>query len=421
MNNQNQTLSDKDIKERYGELSDEEKQIVKLQNSDDNDIDIEETEIVSPPIKEDMPKDRTLYTEQFRVTIKELINMIEEELLYLTPEYQRQAGIWDLKRKSQLIESLLLSIPIPTIYCMETEKEDSDSVVKTVWEIIDGLQRISTIEQFYKNKFKLKNLEELRDLEGLSYQELSEKHPKAKYMIDRSVLPIVLIKKNSDDSLKFDVFARLNTGAVKLNNQELRNCIYRGSFNELLRELRENSVFLRMIFSKGQVNKRMIDIEIILRFFAVYHNLNKTINKDKVPYSESNKDIIHGYIGSIKPFLNSFMKNNKDEPQEWIEENKQLFTNTISLVNDVFGKNAFRRGDTKKVLNLSIYDIVMSSFAIFDTNLIIEKKDTIQSEMTELLKSDEMNMLISTGTNSKETTNKRFILWFNKLWDILYG
>ena len=341
--------------------------------------------------------------------------MIGEKLLYLTPEYQRQAGIWDLKRKSQLIESLLLNIPIPTIYCMENESPNI-----TVWEIIDGLQRISTINDFYNNKFKLKYLDELKDFNGVNYTELSNKSIKAKYMIDRAVLPIVLIKKESDEGIKFDVFERLNTGSVKLNNQELRNCIYRGTFNNLLIELGKNEIFSSMIFTNLKKNKRMQDIEIILRFFAIHANIDTVVAKfDKDFYDKNRHGILKGYNGSIKPFLNNFMNINRNQSMDWIKQQKELFIETIELVYEVFGMNAFRRGEKVKVLNLSIFDMIMSSFAMYNYKLIRDKKDEVKTQMIELLKTDEMNNLISKGTNSKEKTNKRFILWFNKMWDIL--
>ena len=414
-------LTDQEILEKFGDVTEEQKQIIIEQNSgDDNedDIEIEETEEIeyqgeSPKKEDETPKDRKLNTEQFRISVREIQLMITEQSLYLTPEYQRSLGIWDLKRKSQLIESLLLNIPIPPIYCIEIDSAD-----KILWEIIDGLQRISAINEFSNNKFKLKGLEELTDLNDKNYKDLEKDFPKAKQMFDKALLSMVLIKKDSDSGIKFDVFARLNTGSVKLNTQELRNCIYRGDFNTLLKYLRENQTFLSMISRQKKINKRMTDAEMVLRFFTVYSNINFEGQNLTEDYQQ---DIVKGYKGSIKPFLTDFMKENQNPSKEWIETKKQLFENTIELVDQVLGKDAFRRGTNRQLLNLAIFDLVMTSFALFDSEKILEKKDELKTKLLELLKTDEMNHLISTGTNSKEKTTRRFILWFNKIWDILYA
>lgn len=173
--------------------------------------------------------------------------MIEKGRIFLQPDFQRYSQVWDYKTASQLIESVLLNVPIPPIYVAE---EDDGS-----WNIIDGLQRLTSFKNFYEGKFKLRGLDSLKELNKQSYESLNQN---AKSILDNGSLRIILITKESHPEMKYDVFMRLNRGSVKLTEQELRNCLYRGSLNDLIKDLRNNTQLLDILNLENLINAWMM-------------------------------------------------------------------------------------------------------------------------------------------------------------------
>jgi len=168
---------------------------------------------------------RNIRTQSSERTIKNLCERIEKGRINLEADFQREY-VWknNNKLKSRLIESVILEVPIPTIYT--AEEEDGREVV------IDGQQRLLTFRDFLQNKFRLTGLSILDELNYKDYKSLGEI---LQIRIDDFPLRIVKILKDSDQSVKFDIFERLNRGSVQLNDQELRNCIFRGTFNNFLK------------------------------------------------------------------------------------------------------------------------------------------------------------------------------------------
>jgi len=179
----------------------------------------DESENLTDTNSDEIPtEERHLRTQAYDKSVSDLIRMIRDGDIILNVEYQRNY-IWDNKKASLLIESILINIPIPIIYA----SEESDNS----WNIVDGLQRLTAIKKFYENNFKLQGLEILQELNGLKYEDLT---PKATRILNNGILRIILIFYDSHPEIKYDIFMRLNTGSVKLKEQELRNCLYRGKF-----------------------------------------------------------------------------------------------------------------------------------------------------------------------------------------------
>jgi len=221
---------------------------------DEND---ENLELDSEPYKIPLGE-RKVYTQASDPPIKDLCDRLNKGKLESQSDFQRNY-VWEKKAelRSKLIESVLLKVPIPVIYTAEL---DSGNEV-----VVDGQQRLRTLLDFCKKDgFKLSKLKILEDLNGKGYSELPEQLQDA---IDSYPLRVIRIEKESHPDIKFDIFERLNRGSVKLNDQELRNCIYRGNFNELLKKLVQNKDFLS-IQNLSEPEKRMKDIERILRFFC---------------------------------------------------------------------------------------------------------------------------------------------------------
>ena len=166
--------------------------------------------------------------------------------------------MWDATRSSRLIESVLLGVPLPIIYLAE-EPEGNESV-------IDGQQRLTSFFEFLDGTLKLSGLRVRETLNGMKFPELPKE---AQSIIKKTSLRAITIKRESDKDLKFEIFERLNSGSVALNDQELRNCIYRGPYLKLLKELSEDPDFRKLLNFSGP-DKRMRDVEMVLRFAAFY-------------------------------------------------------------------------------------------------------------------------------------------------------
>ena len=228
----------------------------------------------------------------------------------LQPHYQREY-VWELKPElpSRLIESLFLEIPVPPIYF--------GKMPGGRLEVIDGQQRLTTLIRFVRNEFHLQKLLRMGSLNGKFFRDLSEEH-QAKVM-DATIRSIV-IDAGNNTNLRFEVFERLNRGAMGLNEQELRNCVYRGPFCDLLAEL-EADIVWRKIKGGDLPDPRFVEREMILRFFAFANRLGD-------------------YKGKLKSFLNDFMGKYAPKGDDDIKSQANMFRQTMQNVWTVFGQNS---------------------------------------------------------------------------------
>ncbi|MEO0043377.1 MAG: hypothetical protein RL329_2825 [Bacteroidota bacterium] len=311
-----------------------------------------------------------IVTEIGRIDLHSISSMIDskqggKQKYILNPEYQRRKR-WNNKRKSLLIESFIMNVPIPPIFLYEIEY--------AVYEVMDGLQRLTAIDEFYKGKFVLEGLEYWRELEGKRYQDLPNN---VRAGIDRRYLSsVILLAETATDEEKADflkkvVFGRLNSGGEKLTPQELRNALYAGKFNDLCIELAKNETFRKMwrlplerevedlllktdkeLEEMGEYTpvmmesyRRMDDVELVLRFFAYGRGKDKNLTRHT---------------------LDEQLKKGNAENQTVLNQSKTLFTETIQLIYDIFGSNAFvmpKRSVNSKTPTKTIYDPLMQAFA----------------------------------------------------------
>lgn len=250
----------------------------------------EELDFENPP-EEDVesidlaPDRRKIYTDLGDPEVEGLHGKFKRGRLIVQPDFQRQF-VWDATKASRLIESALLAIPIPVVYL--SQEQDNREYV------IDGQQRLTSFFSFIDGtfpdgtEFKLTGLKVFRELNGRKYCSLtSDIQDVIRYFKIRTIT----FKKDSDQGLKFEIFERLNTGSVSLNDQELRNCIYRGKFNLLLKELSIDPDFTSLLNIK-RPDKRMKDVELVLRFCAFYH---RTYLKYKPPMKDFLNDEAEKY------------------------------------------------------------------------------------------------------------------------------
>lgn len=346
------------------------------------------------------PERRRIFTEKSDPPISSLHEQYQSGDLILDPHFQRRK-VWDAGRSSRLIESAILEVPIPVFYF--SEEPDGRQ------EVIDGQQRLTSFFRFLNNEYSLKSLKAIPELVGLYFKDLDRVHQK---MIRNYPVRSVVFKKESDDNLKFDIFERLNTGAIPLNQQELRNCIYRGPYNELLIELSGEPDYMFLMGLEGP-DKRMKDVEYVLRFGAFYHSTYLN------------------YKPSMARFLNEEMKSFQNINPDEGAKLRKAFKKSSSLVRSLLGEHAFRRyyrgSEDKpdgrwepKKFNASLYDIMMWSFSNRDKNQVMANLDAIREALIVLMTTDsEFIEAIELSTSSKKMVMRRFDKWRMVLDEVL--
>ncbi len=338
----------------------------------------------------EIPQDvRNITTQAYDKSVSDIVRMISDKDLVMDPDYQRNY-VWDNKKASKLIESIILNVPIPVIYV----SEEADSS----WSVIDGLQRLNSLKRFFDGKFKLSGLEVLHELNKLDFKSLPSKSAR---MLKNGLLRIVMITADSNDDIKYDIFMRLNTGSVHLNEQELRNCLYRGRFNSFLQDEARNPTWLLML-GLDEPHKRMSDRELLLRFLALGKNWDR----------ESNTVI--GYKGNMKSFLNAFMKKYQNDDNA-IGEFKSLCDETIDKVYCVYGGHAFRRineDGSVTPINRALMDALMISALYYTKEDLIQKKECIRERLLkELDDNTEFRLSTLTSTSDVKVLNSRIKIW----------
>jgi hypothetical protein len=315
---------------------------------------------------------KQIHTDGYALSIGELMSLYKEKEIDIHPEFQRFFR-WTPIQKTKLIESILLGIPIPPIFV--SQREDG------VWDVIDGLQRLSTILEFagllrdaegeIKPVSTLLGTEYLPSLEGKFWQndgDLENSFDQSqRLIIKRSKLGVQIIKKESDKDTKFELFQRLNTGGTSLTEQEIRNCILvmiNKDFYKWLSEISQNVNFRATIPVTERAFEEQYDVELALRYF-VY----KTITVEDV---KNNKD-----IGKL---LTDKMVEFASNPNFNFEIEKENFEKTFFLLNKSFNEDVFRKWEREKGKFIGAFSI--ASFEVIATGLAknLEKfQDTEES------------------------------------------
>lgn len=361
---------------------------------------LQEETTIDEEVSEEPAGRRRIFTEKSDPPVSALHDRYHAGDMILDPHFQRRE-VWDDTRASRLVESVMLEVPLPVIYVAEGQDGKE--------EVIDGQQRLKALFRFLENAYSLKNLRALTEHNGKFFKDLDKA---AQRLIRNCSIRTVTFKKESDENLRFDIFERLNTGAVPLNDQEIRNCIYHGPYNRLLIELSQDSDYQFLMGLNGP-EKRMRDVEYVLRFAAFYH----------ATYLK--------YRPSIARFLNEDMKKNRTISKEDAAELQKAFKTSVSLVRSLLSKSAFKRyyrgsekardgyWETKK-FNASLYDILMYGFSSADKNQIMGNLDAIREALLVLMtENEEFIDSIERSTSSLPQVRSRFDTWRHTLETII--
>lgn len=326
------------------------------------------------------------------ITVDLLMARLRRGVLDLAADFQRTAGIWSEVNQSRLIESLLLRIPLPTLYAAESGEEN--------WVIVDGIQRLSTIARFIEpdvigaRPLKLRQLEYLQQYDGRYYSEL----PSAlQTRINETELIVHLIRAGTPEPVKFNIFARINTGGRPLTPQELRHALIPGRARVLLKELAESDAFLQA--TRWSVSpSRMADREMVLRFLAF-----------RITPPEEYKR------GDLDPFLRQAMRQIDSLPEEEVERLEAEFDRAMVAAADIFGEHAFRKQfsgqDRRLPVNKALFEAVSVNLAKMtpgELAVLRERRDKVQDGFIDLMEDGRFLQSISGGTGDVEKVRRRF-------------
>ncbi len=335
---------------------------------------------------------REVISTPYDAPVRTLIDEVQNKELVVNPEFQR-GSVWSRKLKSRLVESLILNIPIPVLYF--AEDDDGTRVV------IDGQQRLRAISEFYAGAFPLSDLQVLSGLNGKSWTDLS---PRDARTIRNRTLRCVVISAKSSPTLRFEMFERLNTGFVQLNDQELRNCIFRGPFNGLLEELATSTAWLQAV-GRDKAHARLVDHEMALRFIAL-------------------DAVVSDYRPPLKQILNKFMQDHRRDSGPTMAVHRERFHRALSNTRKVFEGMSFRRTrleeDNTQVwdrsINRAVYDIQMLAFADLQENELQGREHEIREVFEQLCLYDaDFSDAISRATADRTRFYRRLRKWADAL------
>lgn len=358
-----------------------------------------------------------IVTEQARYPLNTIKSMVDSNDYILNPDFQRRHR-WDIVKQSRLIESFIINIPISPIFLYEKDF--------SVYEVMDGLQRLTAIKEFYEDKYALAGLEKWPELNGRKYSELPEQIRKG---IDRRYLSsIILLKETAKseeeaNSLKQIVFGRINSGGAKLEDQESRNAQFPSNFNQMIIQLARNYYFCEIfdipqpdaqedlqndIISEELKNNKkfasMKDVEIVLRFFAMR--------------------VIHLWTeGTLASFLDRYMHAMDSASSDVLNDCIHLFEDTIALAYEIYGDNVFCVW--KKNVNTSEYKWSKKpTMLIYDPQMVslskyLNYRDELLSNRENIIARTkqvfESNEDFSNGRNTSQSNVKNRILVFDTI------
>ncbi len=318
---------------------------------------------------------RSVGFDSYDITIKQLVDMVAEGAINIAPSYQRHF-VWDAKRQSQLIESFLLGIPVPSLF-MATNDDST-------WEVIDGLQRLTTLLNFIYpvdetgkpaggiKKLRISGLEKIPSLNGVLFSDFSTSM-KLNFMT--RPVRITVLNDLSDHQVRFDLFERLNTGGIVLHEQEIRNCVFQGRFNDLIKECAEDERIISAFKRRDRSTRGNLE-EQILKFFAYYENRDN-------------------FVHSVRDFLNDYMeKKTKKFTNE--AELRDLFNRTLEIVRREL-PNGVVRQDRPNTTPLALFECVLVAIA----DHVAAGREVNGPALRNVLDNGELKHLMTGATNSR--------------------
>jgi hypothetical protein len=384
--------------------------MTKIDDDDDDDIDPEEG---NENVKTEIPfNPNDISINIIPRTIGQLVEMLRYGEIII-PSYQRLPDLWSDKKKSRFIESLMLNLPTPLFYFDEAENKN--------WKVVDGLQRISTLEHFIildshdkdyeKNKrigakkspLVLEDLEFKTEFNGKTWSKIPRDIQRR---IETNQITINLIGKGTPEAVKYNIFSRINQGGEELRAQEIRTALFQGEKMEFLEKLISKDTEEGKSFLKATDNsiksRRQDDLDFATRFLSFY---------------------LLGHE-NYKPDMDFFMITGMKSIPENISEQKKILNNfkkAMEIAYGIFGTNAFRKiiDSKRSKINKPLFEILSVSFARLneiEQNKLLKKKNECKNAFIKMLKDDQhFEDYITKGTSNKDRVHKRHEIFSNFL------
>lgn len=342
----------------------------------------------------DVTKDRWVQAQRDLITttldynLQTIAGLVADGRIDLSPSFQRRDR-WDVKRRSLLIESFLMNVPLPPVFLNEDEYGQ--------YSIIDGKQRLTTVSDFLTDKFELEGLGIFSEANGLRFSELDVSLQSV--LQTRASLRAIILLRLSDPLIKYHVFQRLNTGGVRLNAQEVRNVTFAGALNDDIVEASAYPQFTELLGlteagkAKAAIWQQMRDVELVLRYLTL-------------------RDTWKNFAGSLGGAMNTFLAENHHMKEGERKRRIGDFRDATDKVAAGFGKLAFRRFDPKsnrvgRQVLATLFDAQMIAVEPFSVTALATRSGAIQMGMLKLFTDEEFAQAIASQTNTPRFVRTR--------------
>ena len=319
--------------------------------------------------------------------VGQLLSRMEHDEIDLAPDFQRKSGIWNAEKKSRLIESLLLRIPIPVFYVAADADEK--------WAVVDGVQRLSTIRDYVKGEFPLTRLEYRSEFDGLRHGDLPRPMQRR---IDETQFVVNVIEPGTPPEVTFNIFSRINTGGMPLKGQEIRHALNPGPVRDYLKALAESDEFVKATAGSISPN-RMDDRACVLRFLAFH----------MAPWEEYSGSSLDGHLDAAMKKINAMGQDRRNALAA-------DFGKAMRAASRIFGDDAFRkryvRSDSRRQVSMPLFEAWSVQLARCPQERIdrlVERRDEVRERFMSLLNQDpEFEKAISASTGTPRRIRKRF-------------
>ncbi|MEV0007889.1 DUF262 domain-containing protein [Streptomyces sp. NPDC047973] len=361
---------------------------VELEVTDEEDGDHGDTDGISAPFPPDSIRIHTETT-----TVDLLLSRLREGMIDLAPDFQRRSGIWNDRRQSRLIESLLLRIPISNFHMAQGDDD--------AWAVVDGVQRLTAIARFMEpgltglGPLALRGMDYLgQQLDGSTYQDLSGR---LKIRLRETQLTVHIMQQGTPEQVKYNVFARINTGGMPLKPQELRHALVSGPVRAFLADLAEDPAFGEA--TRWSVSdERMADREMVLRFLA-FRMSNPALHTEK----------------DFDKFLIDAMYRINALSEERREQLVREFRSAMRCAHELFGEHAFRkwRGEERSspVVNKALFETFSVQLALLDDQerkRLVASRGAVHARFFDLMGDWDFERSISVSTGDPARIRTRF-------------
>ena len=334
-------------------------------------------------------------------SIYELFRKYQKGQLTLEVDFQRKS-VWDNKQKCELIESILMGLPLPIFYL----KQQNNST----YVVVDGKQRLSTLFDFLQNKFQLKLLKILTFLNGKKFMNLEEEYGIYQAQLEDYQVYSHVILPPTPDKVLFDIFERVNRGGTKLNKQEIRNALYHGKGLNMIAEISKTKIFEEATGIENRKDSRMKGSYLLTRFLAFYLLFNGMLFKNNKTYE---------YTSDLDDLIELTLTQLNIESSEKLSELKQITLRCLEMSKDILGRGAFRREmKISNPINMNIFETTLYFMSLIAGQRIAS--DKIVKGLMQAITSEEYLGYIGNSRENIKNVNGRFNMMKKLSKEIVY-